>query len=98
MTTQENRPSRVTEILERYGKCLELVAIDPHFHDITVGLYVKDDVSTVWTFSRKPGVEQRIEKIRDRLVGIGGLEQVQGTHNQLTFPVATSTLDPWPFS
>jgi hypothetical protein len=63
-----------------------LVAIDPHFHDITVGLYVKDDVSTVWTFSRKPGVEQRIEKIRDRLVGIGGLEQVQGTHNQLTFP------------
>ncbi len=76
---------RVTQVIERYGKCLELVALDPHFHEITVGVYVKDDISTVWTFSQKPGAEQRIEKIRDRLVGIGGLAPVEGTHNQAIF-------------
>ena len=77
---------RVAEVMEQYGKCLELVAMDPHFHEITVGIYVRDGVCTVWTFSRKPGVEQRIEKIRDRLVGIGGLAPVEGTHNQAVFP------------
>lgn len=83
---QTGKAVRVAEIMERYGTCLELVAMDPHFHEITVGIYVKDDVSTVWTFSQKPRVEQRIEKIRDRLVGIGGLAPVEETHNQAIFP------------
>ena len=49
---------RVVDILQRYGKCLELVSLDPNFHDISVGLYEKDGVMTVWTFSRTPGVEE----------------------------------------
>lgn len=73
---------RVAEVLERYGKCLELVPIDPNFGDISVGLYVKDGVFTMWTFSNKPGVEARIEKIRDQFVVLGGMKALDGTYNQ----------------
>lgn len=77
---------RVSDVIERYGKCLELVPMDPNFHEITVGLYVKDGTCTVWTFSHKPGVEERIRKIRDQIVALGALEPVQETDNQVRFP------------
>ena len=77
---------RAVDVLERYGSCVELVPLDPNFHGISVALYVKDGLATVWTFSRKPGVEERIEKIRDQVVALGGLEPAAGTHNQARFP------------
>ena len=73
---------RVVEIMEQYGKCLELVPMDPNFGNISVGLYVKDGVFTIWTFSSRAGVEARIEKIRDQFVALGGMKARQGTHNQ----------------
>ena len=73
---------RVAEVVEQYGKCLELVPIDPNFGDISVGLYVKDGVFTIWTFSNKPDVKARIEKIRDQFVALGGMKPLKGTHNQ----------------
>ena len=76
---------RVAEVLERYGSCLELVPMDPNFKNISVGLYVKDDICTVWTFSGKQGVEARIEQIREQLVALGGMEAVPGTYNQVRF-------------
>ena len=76
---------RVAEVLERYGSCLELVPMDPNFKNISVGLYVKDDICTVWTFSGKQGVEARIEQIREQLVALGGMEAVPGTYNQARF-------------
>ncbi len=78
--------SRVVEVVERYGRCLELVSRDPHFHEITVGLYEKGGTLTVWSFSDKPGVTDRLGEIRDLLVQIGGLSAVTGTHDQMTFP------------
>ena len=60
--------------------------MDPHFHGISVGLYARDSVATVWTFSRRPGVEDRIRQVRDRLVALGGMTPVQGSHHQATFP------------
>ena len=80
------RRSRVAEINERYGRCLELVPVDPNFHEITVGLYVKNGTATVWTYSQKPGVVERIRQVRDQLVALGGLSPVSGTHNQVMFP------------
>lgn len=77
---------RVTDVISTYGHCLELVPMDPNFHNISVGLYVKNDVCTIWTFSQKPGVQARIEKIRDQLVALGGMAPIEGTHNQLRFP------------
>jgi hypothetical protein len=84
--TITTRSLHVLDVIERYGRCLELVPLDPHFHDISVGLYSKGNISTVWTFSRKPGVEDRIRVIRDRLVTLGGLQPVEGTHDQITSP------------
>ncbi len=77
---------RVADIIQRYGKCLELVSMDAQFHDISVGLYHKDGALTVWTFSRKDGVEGRLRQIRDQLVALGGLEPIEGTRNQARFP------------
>jgi len=77
---------RIVDVIEQYGRCLELVSMDPNFHGISVGLYAKEGVATVWTFSRRPGVEERLRKIRDQLVALGGLEPVAGTHDQIRSP------------
>ena len=77
---------RPAEVMERYGQCLELVPLDKRFHDISVGLYVKGDVCTVWTYSRREGVEGRIREIRDQLIALGGMEAVEDSHNQVRFP------------
>ena len=76
---------RAVDVIEKYGNCLELVSMDPNFENISVGLYVKDGVCTVWTFSRKAGVEGRIEQIRDQLVALGGMEAVEGATSQVRF-------------
>ena len=83
MTGATAQSSYIVDVIERYGRCLELVTMDPNFHEITVGVYVKGEVATVWTFSRKPGVEDRLEQIRGQLVRLGGMEPVAGTHNQV---------------
>jgi len=88
---------RVAQVIEQYGKCLELVPVDPHFHDITVGLYLKEGTCTVWSFSSKPGVQERITTIRDQCVALGGLEPVEDTHNQLRFSCGHIHLRPLKF-
>ena len=84
--TRAKEQLRVADVIGRYGKCLELVPMDPNFHGISVGLYVQDGTCTVWSFSRREGVQERIQKIRDQIVALGELEPVDGTYNQLRFP------------
>lgn len=88
---------RVADVMRQYGKCLELVPMDPNFGNISVGLYFKDGVFTIWTFSNKPGVEARIEKIRDQFVVLGGMKPVDGTHNQAVSPCGQLHLRPVKF-
>ena len=76
---------RAVDVIEKYGNCLELVSMDPNFENISVGLYMKDGVCTIWTFSSKAGGSARIEQIRDQLVALGGMEAVEGTTNQVRF-------------
>ena len=85
MVSAEDR-LRPAEVMERYGQCLELVPLDRRFHDISVGLYVKDGICTIWTFSCKEGVEARIREIRDQLIALAGMEAVEDTNNQVRFP------------
>ena len=85
MPTAQGR-LRPSEVIERYGQCLELVPLDRRFHDISVGLYVKDGVCTIWTYSQREGVEERIREIRDQMIALGGMEGVVGSHNQVRFP------------
>ncbi len=89
MKTRAEPRLRVVEVIERYGKCLELISMDPHFNDITVGIYRKGDDLTVWTYSQAPGVKERIRHIRAQLVKLGGLVAVEDTHNQARFPCGT---------
>ena len=83
--TRERRSSRVTEVVEKYGWCLELVPMDPHFHGISVGLYARDGIATVWTFSRREGVDDRVQRIRDQLAELGGMVAVADSYDQVSF-------------
>ena len=71
-----------SQVIGKYGKCLELVPLDKHFENISVGLYVKNRICTVWSFSNKTGTEKRITQIRNSLVDMGGMEKVPNTNNQ----------------
>ena len=61
------------------------IGVDPNFHDISIGLYFKEGVGTIWTFAQIPGVMNRLEQIRSQLVVLGGLVPVDGTYNQISF-------------
>ena len=67
---------RVFEVREHYGNCLELVSMDPNFHNVTVGLFIKNDILSVWSYSNKEGIESRLNTIRDKMVELGGLKSI----------------------
>jgi hypothetical protein len=64
------------------GQRVELVSMDPRFHDVSVGLYRKDTadgpVAVVHSYSGTPGIDERVAFIRDALSALGGLELVEG--------------------
>lgn len=65
------------------GRRIELVPIDPHFHDITIGLYRQQTVDAttgqqspvfwVHTYSRISGAAERIENVRQAMQTLGGM-------------------------
>ena len=75
---------RISEQIDKLGHCIEIVSIDPHFHDVSVGLYIKGRVMTIWSFSRREGIAGRIEQIRDRCTLLGDVITVDGTTDQLS--------------
>ena len=83
--TGSSGTEKASAIIARLGSCVELVARDPNFRDISVGLYLNGDTITFWTFSSLEGARQRIEQIRDRALKLAGLEAVPGTHDQARF-------------
>jgi hypothetical protein len=64
------------------GQRVELVSMDPTFHDISVGLYRKETedgpVAVVHSYSSKPGTDGRVAFIRNALLTLGGLAPVDG--------------------
>ena len=75
----------VSKVIARIGRCLELIPIDPHFKDISVGLYEKDNILTVWTYSQIENVDNRITEIANQLIKLGGVDLLEGSHNQVRF-------------
>ena len=65
------------------GRRIELIPIDPHFHDITIGLYCQQSVDAttgkgspvflVHTYSHISGAAERIESIRQAMQTLGGM-------------------------
>lgn len=82
MRRSSSQPRAIDQI-KKLGHCVELVSIDPHFHDISVGLFIKDGLLTVFSYSQIDGTEKRIEQIRDRCTKLGDVVTVDGTKDQL---------------
>lgn len=65
------------------GRRIELIPIDPHFHDITIGLYQQQSVNAitgketpfffVHTYSHIAGAAERIENVRQAMQTLGGM-------------------------
>ncbi len=85
------------ETLAEIGSCLELVPMDPHFENVSVGLYYKDGRCTVWSFSRAEGIEGRLREIRDQMTRLGGVLPVEGSDNQFVFPCGVVHMRPVKF-
>ena len=80
----------VSQVKKEFGKCLELVSMDPNFNEISVGLFQKNDILTIWSYSRKDGVEDRLNQIRDKMVEFGGLNKLDSDF-KLSIPAVSYT-------
>ncbi|MBS20335.1 MAG: hypothetical protein CL733_04860 [Chloroflexi bacterium] len=85
MSIRNHSGQRPIEVISKYGKCIELVSMDKYYNNISIGLYLKDDVFTVWSFDSSKGSKDRIKQIRDQLVKLGGMIPVGETDNQVKF-------------
>lgn len=65
------------------GRCIELVSMDPFFNDISVGIYKNKNHLTIWSFSNIPGLNNRIEQIRDNCALLGDVNVLPGTFDKL---------------
>ena len=95
--TQAKQRSVVRETIKRLGECVELISMDPHFNDISVGLFLKGRVLTVWSYSSIPGTAGRLNQIRDRIVALGDLAAVDGSDTQAVVPSGDILLQPMKF-
>ena len=70
------------------GSRIELVPMDPHFHDISIALYQQVHENgpefLVHTYSGLSGAAQRIESVAQSMVSLGGMELT--TAARLRFP------------
>ena len=63
--------SRIVEKIKSLGQCIELVSLDPHFNDVSIGLFIKDGLLIIFSYSKIDGIL------------LGDVEAVEGTSNQL---------------
>lgn len=70
------------------GRRVELVPIDPHFKDITIGLYLQQidnrAIYRVHTYSRLDGAATRIQEVVQSMRTLGGLQETP--EGMLFFP------------
>lgn len=66
-------------VTRELGTRIELVSMDPHFHDITIALYRQDQTGhpkyLVYSYSNLAGCPERIASIRSAMATLGQLEQ-----------------------
>ena len=70
------------------GTRIELVPMDPHFNDITIGLYLEDQGGKaeylVHSYSGLSGVDDRLDFVTNAMVALGGM--MRGNDVGLSFP------------
>ena len=77
------------------GSRIELVPIDSHFHEITVGLYETSGADgpefRIHSYSGKAGVDERLDFLLSAMMTLGGMESI-GDGRSLRFPCGTQHL------
>jgi hypothetical protein len=72
------------------GRRIELVPMDPHFHNISIALYRQErsdgPVFLVHTYNKREGAGTRVEFVARAMSLLGGLEAVAGETRKLRFP------------
>jgi hypothetical protein len=76
--------------LSDIGSRVELVSMDAHFHDISIGLYRQDrgdgPLGVVHTYSTKPGADARVAFVVQAMAVLGGLEVSGDAADLFRFP------------
>lgn len=76
--------------LKSIGRRIELVAMDGHCHDITLGLYEQaspDGTSfQIHTYSSREGAAERVRYIAEAMSVLGGMQIDQNLDTRLRFP------------
>ncbi len=80
--------------VRQLGRRIELISIDPHFHDISIGLYERADPAggasyLAHTYSRVAGTDGRMADLVGAMVTLGGMEPVAGEPGVVRFPCGT---------
>jgi hypothetical protein len=80
-----NRPH-----VQALGRRIELISMDPHFHDITIGLYEQQApdgalVYLIHSYSGVPGTAERLRGLGAAMAGLGGLVVVDAEGRRLRF-------------
>lgn len=75
------------------GRRIELVSMDRHCHDISLGLYEREEAGSttalVHSYSSKEGVRQRLTSVVEAMTILGGLEDSAGNDLSVRFPCGT---------
>mgnify|MGYP003388747242 CR=1 FL=1 len=77
--------TRPAEVLSQYGRCIELISMDKYYEDISIGLYLKDGIFTIWSFNNSKGVPDRIKQIQAQLINLGDMLPANNSDNQVKF-------------
>lgn len=76
------------------GRRIELVSMDSHFHDISIGLYRQSGAQgpefLVHTYSGLDGARERVEFVARTMVVLGGMEAVEGDSRRVKFACNSS--------
>ena len=77
--------------VKQLGRRIELISIDPRFHEITIGLYERADAGggvsyLAHSYSHVDGVAGRIEALVGAMATLGGMARLAGEPGAVRFP------------
>ncbi len=72
------------------GRRIELVSMDPHFHDISIGLYERTSEAggvgyLAHSYARVAGTAGRLDELVGAMARLGGMERLEGEAGALRF-------------
>lgn len=76
--------------LVNYGRYIDLISMDKHFHDIAIALHVCEEeggrLFTLHTYSRLPEAQGRVRGVAALMVALGGMTWMDQAKGVVRFP------------